>query len=159
MKPIASPLVIIDFEFKFIPPQNQGEFDVRNVFNDYELDIDFSIHSDEFIQVFIKTEINRGKNPKHGYSMFAETVCMFEFNKDISITEEARNAIEGFSTIYISLNSLRGYIQQATSSGPLGRYMLPSVDLNDLIKKKKEMLGESEAKEGPKQKKVKNKAK
>ncbi len=66
--------------------------------------------------------------------------CIFEFNKDISITREAKNSIEGFSTIYIALNSLRGFISQFSASGPIGRYILPSIDLNNLINKKKELV-------------------
>jgi len=145
MKPIASPLNIIDFaimdfEYKFIPPQSTIEYDFKRDFNEYELDIDFSIHTDEVIHVFVKAEINRGKKILPGYSIFAEIACVFEFNKEIIIPTEAKASIEGFSTIYIALNSLRGFINQVTATGPIGRYILPSVDLNDLIKRKQEIV-------------------
>ncbi len=145
MKPQASPLNIIDFaimdlQFKFIPPKENLELDIKQYFNKYELDIDFTITKNEIIQVFIKTEINRGKKVLPGYSIFAEIACIFEFNKQIKISDDAKMSIEGFSTIYIALNNLRGFISQVTANGPVGRYILPSIDLNDLINKKKEIL-------------------
>lgn len=147
MKPIASPLNILDFsimnlEFNFIHPDDKGkdDSDLRNYFVGYDLDIDFGIHSNEIIQVFIKAEINRGEKKLPGYSIFAEAACIFEFNKKINISEEAKNSIEGFSTIYIALNTMRGFVSQLTANAPLGRYILPSVDLNDLINQKKSAL-------------------
>ncbi len=145
MKPIASPLNIVDFaimdlQFQFIPSKENIDMDIRNTFSDYEIDIDFDIHTNEFIQVFIKTEINRGRRVLPGYSIAAEIACIFEFNKEVEISKELKSSIEGFSTIYIALNSLRGFISQVTANGPLGRYIFPSIDLNDLVDKKKKSL-------------------
>lgn len=151
MKPIASPLNVIDLaiinlEFNFIQPVDKADFDIRKHFAEYDLDIDFGIHSNEIIQVFIKAEINRGVEKQPGYSIMAEAACLFEFNNEIEITAEAKNSIEGFSTIYIALNALRGFISQITSNAPMGRYILPSVDLNDLIAQKKRDLIKSNKK-------------
>lgn len=143
MKPRPSPLTIIDFallnlEYNFIQPQSQDlHFDPRKVFNDYDIDIDFGITSNDIIHVVIKAEINRRDKKAPGYSIFAEAACLFEFNKDMEIDEKAKNDIEGFSTVYIALNTLRGFISQITANGPFGRYVLPSIDLNDLISQKK----------------------
>lgn len=143
MKANLSPLNIIDiavlnFEYSFI--HTEKEIDLKRNFDNYELDIDFSLSSNGFIQVFIKSEINRGSKKMPGYSILAEIVCVFEFNKEIKITPEEKNSIEGFSTIYIALNSLRGIISQFTGNAPLGKYILPSIDLNKLIGQKKELL-------------------
>lgn len=160
MKPIASPLNIIDFavmdfEFKFIPPKEKIKQDFKRFFDEYNLDIDFSINTNEVIQVLVKAEINRGKIVLPGYSIFAEVACIFEFNKEIKIPAETKMSIEGFSTIYIALNSLRGFINQITATGPIGKYVLPSIDLNDLVSQKKKILAEGGKvkKEGIKNKK------
>lgn len=141
MKPVSSPLNIIDFallnvEFNYIQPKGTKEIDIKKAFNTYDLDIDFAIDNDEIIQVFIKSEINRGKIRKPGYSIFVEIVCLFEFNSKLKLSEQDKKNIEGFSTIYIALNALRGFISQITANAPFGRYILPSVDLNDLINQK-----------------------
>ncbi len=147
MKPIASPLNIIDFaiikyEYSFVQPQKSTEDNLIKYFKEYDLEIDFSIHGDELIQVIITAKVNKGKKVKPGYSIYAEVACIFEFDDTIKITEENKKNIEGFSTIYIALNSLRGLVSQFTASGPIGRYLLPSIDLNDLIKKKKALNDE-----------------
>lgn len=143
MKPIASPLNILDFaivnlEYNFIEPNVKGEDDLRAFFTKYDIDIDFAIHGNDVIQVLIKAEINRGLKRLPGYSIFAEVVCFYEFNKSIEIDKDAQNNIGGFSTIYIALNALRGFVSQLTANGPAGRYVLPSVDLNNLISQKKQ---------------------
>src|SRR5436853_5590460 len=121
MKPIPSPLNVVDFaimnlEFNFIKPHNQDEIDFRKYFNEYELEIDFGIHSNKVIQVFIKAEINRVEKKLPGYSIMAEVACIFEFNEKIELPPETKNNIEGFSTIYIALNILRGFIGQVTAN-------------------------------------------
>lgn len=146
MKPQVSPLNIIDFailnlEFNYIEPEGVIGEDLKSIFSKYELDIDFAVHGNEIIQVFIKAEINRGQKRISGYSIMMEAACLFDFNKNIELDEKAKNDIGGFSTIYIALNALRGHISQLTASAPLGRYILPSVDLNDLINQKKLSLG------------------
>lgn len=147
MKPSPSPLSIIDvtvlnFEYSFIFPKE--EIDFKQNFEKYDLDIDFSLRSNGFLEVFMRSEINRGEVKLPGYSIYAEIVCIFEINKDIKISEEEKNNIEGFSTIYIALNNLRSIISNFTGSAPIGRYILPSIDLNNLIEQKKSLIGKGE---------------
>ena len=155
MKPKASPLNIIDFaiinfEINFSPPKKEGAHeDLREYFPQYSLDIDFDIHSDSILQVFIKARINKDENSLPGYIIYAEICCLFSFDESAKITQEARNNIEGFSTIYMALNNLRGFISQITANAPIGRYILPSIDLNDLIEKKKQKIQSQNSKEAP----------
>lgn len=145
MKPIASPLSIIDFavtklDYQFIPP-NKAVADPTQVFGAYDLDLDFGIVSeDNYIKVFIKAEVNKGEKKLPGYSFLSEVACFFKYNENLSISDEVKDQLEGFSTIYIALNSLRGVISNFTANAPFGRYILPSIDLNDLIEKKKQQL-------------------
>lgn len=143
MKAKPSPLEIVDFavinfELNFIPPQ-KIEDDSRLNWDAYDLDIDFNVNTNDYLRVFLKATINQQRLP--GYRIFAEVACIFRFNENIKISESEKKSMEGFSTIYIGLNCLRGFISQFTASGPLGRYVLPSIDLNDLIEKKKKELG------------------
>lgn len=138
MKPKLSPLQILDFaitelEFKLVLPSEQ--VDLAQCFRDYELAIDFGLTKNDFLKVFIRAEINRDEKLP-GYSILAEATCIFRCDAD-QLEESVQQQLEGFSTIYIALNSLRGLISSFTSNGPFGRYILPSIDLNDLIEKKK----------------------
>ena len=153
MKPSASPLSILDFaitglDFKFHTPADGSQIDVKKLFSNYDIDIDFGIHNDEIIHVYMRAKINCSEKEKQpGYHIDAEATCIFEFNKEIEISKDAQNSMEGFSTIYIALNTLRGFISQITANAPWGRYVLPSIDLNDLIEKKKKELSENKNKE------------
>jgi preprotein translocase subunit SecB len=43
-----------------------------------------------------------------------------------------------YSTVSIALNLLRGFIITLTSAGPCGKYILPSIDIDDLFRQKNE---------------------
>jgi hypothetical protein len=140
MKPETSPLRIIDFaitklDFEMIfTPEPDG--DMISIFQSYPLEIDFDLERDGYLRTFIKAEINKNKEIA-GYSISAEAVCIFEFDNKEDLPGDVKRSMEGFSTIYIALNSLRGLISSFTANAPFGRYILPSIDLNDLIEKKK----------------------
>jgi preprotein translocase subunit SecB len=139
MKATVSPLSIIDFavtsmDFKMKPPA-KAETDIQEMFGGYEIDIDFSIVKSDIIMVSISAKINTEKGLP-GYSIAAEAGCFFRFDESSNLSETDRASLESFSTVYIALNSLRGLISSFTANAPFGRYILPSVDLNALIKQK-----------------------
>lgn len=144
MKPISSPLRILDFGFTrldFEIIHGEKPVNLNDIHNNYELNIDFDIYNNEFLQVFIYADVNFGKKKLPGYSFKAEAACIFQFDKNIKVGDKERLDLEGFSTIYIALNSLRGLISNFTSTAAFGRYILPSIDLNDLIDKKRKKHG------------------
>lgn len=141
MKPKRSPLQILDFaltglEFKMIPPENE-EVDIVRCFSGYELDIDFRFSIDDFLKVYMNAAVNRDEKLP-GYSMMVEVACIFKFD-DGGLEKDVQRQMEGFPTLYITLNTLRGLISNFTANAPFGRYILPSIDLNDLIEKKKKV--------------------
>jgi hypothetical protein len=141
MKASLSPLSILDFgltsmDFKTIAPV-KSELDVNAYFHDYEIDIDFGIHIEKYINVYIVARVNYGEKKLPGYSFCAEAGCFFQFTETAGLSKAQKADLEGFSTIYIALNSLRGLISSFTANAPFGRYILPSIDLNDLIAKKR----------------------
>lgn len=140
MKPKISPLILLDFailnsSFKFIaPPDNT---DIRKLISEYLLDIDFAIIQDsDNTRVFIKAAINQNDNTLSGYSIFAEGVAIFNISQTANLTEEDKKSLLQFSAVSISLNSLRGFISSLTANAPFGRYILPSIDVNDLLQQK-----------------------
>jgi preprotein translocase subunit SecB len=129
-------IALTQMDFKINFPQPHKEFDVRAAFNSYEVDVDFHVVRDEEVTVFIKAEVNRGGAELPGYSIMAEVACIYQMQQKHNLTVQQVRELEGFSTIYIALNALRGMIANVTASAPFGRYILPSIDLNDLIRKK-----------------------
>lgn len=140
MKPLLSPLVLLDFaiiknNYQFIPPPDNS--DIRKLTSSYELDIDFAIiKENDITRVFIKVSINQSEIKIPGYSIFAEGVAVFKISNSDDLTEEDKNSLLQFSAVSIALNSLRGFVSTLTSYAPFGRYTIPSIDVNNLFKQK-----------------------
>jgi preprotein translocase subunit SecB len=144
MKARLSPLSILDFgitslDFKTIPSENPGD-DPQAFFPKYDIDIDFGINPGKYINVYITAKVNAGEEKLPGYSLCAQAACFFKFDEESDLSKPQIAAMEGFSTVYIALNSLRGLISNFTANAPFGRYILPSIDLNDLIAKKRALI-------------------
>lgn len=143
MKPRLSPLEILDFaitQFDFSFNPSKEEVGIDTYYSKYDIDIDFSIQTRDFLIVNVRADINRGEQPMPGYSILCEATCFFKLTSNIKMSDQERDSIEGYSTLYISLNALRGLISGFTSNAPWGRYILPSIDLNDLIENKRKKL-------------------
>lgn len=141
MKPLLSPLVLSDFavlnsNYRFIPlPDNMTN--IRQIVSSYGLDINFAITPQaNNTSVFIKASVNQGEDELPGYSLFAEGVAVFSLNKEADLSEEDKKTLLQYSAVSIALNSLRGFIASLTANAPLGRYILPSIDVNDLFQQK-----------------------
>lgn len=146
MKPVHSVLKIIDFSvlqmhFELIAPDDLDEMlNPATYFGRYELDLDFSGSENEYFQITMSVDINNVANPLPGYKISAKVATLFQFGDTSSISADEKNSMEGFSTVYMALNNLRGIISAFTANAPFGRYTLPSIDLNDLIQKKRQLI-------------------
>lgn len=139
MKIKESPLKLMDIfilstKYDFMIPETQE--DPGKYIKDYNVDIDFtspSLENDQFFRLFMKIEVNWTKDLP-GHSLQIEGVGIFAF--DSSINEDQKIMMLTTSGISMLMNSLRGYISNITAYTPIGRYVLPSVSVNDLIKDK-----------------------
>ena len=140
MNPKLSPLILNDFaiincNFKFTAPPEKSN--VRKIVDEYSLDMDFAIIKDnDMTRVFIKTAINHGDNKLPGYSIFAEGVAVFELTSRNSLSEEDKKSLLQYSAVSIAINSLRGFISSLTANAPFGKYIFPSIDVNNLFQQK-----------------------
>jgi preprotein translocase subunit SecB len=140
MKIKKSPLILRQFDIlnsslKYFQPGERPS-DISNLFDDYDVDIDFAFHhakDNEGAQIiFIKTEINKIDVPLFGYSISVEAVGVFSRNVD-EIEEEEYLKMLQYSGVSILINCLRNFVSSLTSHGPIGPYLIPAIDLNDLI--------------------------
>ena len=108
----------------------------------YSILIDFAIQAvnNEFFQLFTKIEINNIDKPLPSYKMFIEGACIFSFAKNEKLTENDKASLLHISGISISINSLRNVIEIITANGPFGKYTLPSIDVNQLLADKNEII-------------------
>ncbi|MBN7810962.1 preprotein translocase subunit SecB [Algoriphagus sp. H41] len=144
MKAKFSPLQLLDFKlleshYEFIVPKNE-EINVKELFQSYPVDIDFGIGKTEVdgeIQLFTKIEVNRaGKKPLAGYKLMVEGGGTFQIQDPDNVEEGLRNNLSQFSTLNMMINNLRNILYQITNLGPMGGYLLPPIDITQLLKDK-----------------------
>jgi len=142
MKAKKSPLVLNSFlllshNYQFI--QQEEIPSTVEIMEQYPIEIDFVIKevNDGFCQLFIKIEINNLDKPLPGYKLFIEGVCIFSFDKSVQVSDNDKSALLHISGISIGINSLRNILSTITSSGPFGKYTLPSIDVNQLLEDKR----------------------
>jgi len=145
MKAKKSPLVLNSFlllnhNYQFIQ-QAEVPFNIE-IMEQYPIEIDFVIQeaNDGFYQLFTKIEINKIDKPLPGYKLFIEGVCIFSFDKNTQLSDNDKSSLLHISGISIGINSLRNIISTITSNGPFGKYTLPSVDVNQLLEDKRQIV-------------------
>jgi len=108
---------------------------------DYPLSIDYDHYeSDGVFFVRLHVNINNTETPFVGYKI--SITCTGYFRAETAgLSEEYINNLLGVSTINILWGSVRGYLRNLTSYAPFGIYMLPSIDIADLILQKQAQPG------------------
>ena len=133
---------VIQAHYNFNQPKSAPKNNLK-LFQSYEIDIDFAHHFDEsgVIRVFVKIGINQSKDALPGYILLVEGMGFFRLANE-GVAENELNNLKFYSTVSVIIGYLRNSLTSLTSSAPLGTYLLPPVDLNDLFLKKSE--GEQE---------------
>ena len=127
---------VLQSHYEFEQPKKSPK-NVLKLFQSYEIDIDFAHHEEEegVIRVFVKIGINQVKKTIPGYKLLVEGIGLFHIN-DEEITEQEKNNLKFFSSVSIMIGYLRNSLTSITSSAPLGSYLLPPIDMGDLLAKK-----------------------
>jgi preprotein translocase subunit SecB len=145
MKAIQSPFSLKNFLLlkqivEFVPEKEENDLEFNQYINAYNIDIDYMIKDVQkpVYNVFVKIQINMSEDKLPGYSIFAEGVGIFEIEEnDVTSSQQISNYLH-YSGLSICINSLRSVISNTTAHGPIGKYTLPSIDLNALITAKNE---------------------
>ncbi|MCF1752351.1 preprotein translocase subunit SecB [Mariniradius sp. RY-2] len=144
MKAKFSPLQLLDFKlleshYEFIVPEEEG-FNVKDLFQSYSVDIDFGMGKTDGegeIQLFTKIEVNFGKKKSlPGYKLMVEGGGTFRIQDPENVDEGLRNNLSQFSTLNMMINNLRNIMYQITNLGPMGGYLLPPIDISQLLRDK-----------------------
>ena len=132
--------VIINSGYRFIqlPEQNVDQNTIENFFSEYVLDIDFMLKKEPLGQYLFAKVIVNHKDEKPGYSLLAEGVVIIDDKLTEGLDKATLMQNVTIPAINIAINQLRGYLINLTAYGPLGKYILPAIDLADLLKKKAE---------------------
>lgn len=118
---------------------NHGEELSNDHLYSYPVDVDFDIlsHKNENIfKIIVSVRINSER--KSGYTISVLAATFFRIAGEI--TEQEKINLLQYSGVQMAIANLRSYIESITSYYPLGKYILPTFDLQDLINRKSEML-------------------
>jgi preprotein translocase subunit SecB len=144
MKAKFSPLQLLDFKlleshYEFIVPKDD-DINVKDLFQSYPVDIDFGIGKSDIegeIQLFTKIEVNKTKRKiLPGYKLMVEGGGTFRIQDPENVEEGLRNNLSQFSTLNMMINNLRNIMYQITNLGPMGGYLLPPIDITQLLRDK-----------------------
>ncbi len=134
-----SPLVIHNFfilkkNFQYVPlAEGITREDVLN----HPVDIDFTLKKvKDGFNLFVKLSHNYSEDALAGYSFFIEAVGVFSLQTEKILSEKMIQNLQYVSTLSLVINFLRGYLLNVTSYCPLGPFVLPAIDLNELMKSK-----------------------
>ena len=120
---------------------NHGEDITREQLYSYPIDIDFDIlgHQEEqMFKIVVSVKLNGENMP--GYTVSALAATFFRINGDVS--EAERNGLLQYSGLQMAIANLRAYIESITYCYPLGKYTLPTIDLNDMLSQKAQITVE-----------------
>ena len=140
-----SPLKYVQFyllssTYEFVDEQQNTYSDIQSeLFENYAIEIDFVNNSREknSFSLYTRIVVNYGKVKLPGHSLMVEGTGLFELEKE-SLDEEAFNNLSTLSALTMMISSLRGYIMNLTGYSPMGKFVLPSLDIYELIKLKNE---------------------
>lgn len=141
MKIKPSPLelkdfVVINFDYTFIP--FTGDKPLQDIFKEYDVDVDFAIRPDDpdLSRIFVKAKINRPPDGESqpGYSIAVECLGLFTLKAKIDKAEYSEHFIN--SGLTMTLSYMRSFVAGVTGHFPVGRFWIPSMDLNDLVRQK-----------------------
>jgi len=113
-----------------------------------ELPIDFDYEFLEHkeiktkIRVILSIRINQDK-AKDGYFIDVQTGSEYEISEDISRTDKEYQGLLLYSALPCLINQTRLFLKTVTSHFPTKEYILPMIDMLDLVKQK---VGNFEAK-------------
>lgn len=107
-------------------------------FDDYIIDLEFDILEPEKGNTFLVStalNINNKGRKKIGYVISLKTDYIFQITDDNLNKKQIKN-LKGLSSISIAISKLRGELERITEPYQFGTYHLPSIDMNNLFKKK-----------------------
>lgn len=141
MKAKKSPLKFIDFavfssHFETIMPGEKQQCD----YNKLNLDIDFEIfintEKKSLYNLALNINCNTLKKTKPGYKYSIIANGIFELSDYEELDKPKKDQYIYYSALPMLISSVRNYLLNVSSYAPLGKYLLPAIDLTALVKQK-----------------------
>lgn len=134
---------VLNASLKTILTQNVNSEDLNDVLQKLSIDIDFDVlnlkKDDLNDKCMISVTIKINESEETGYCMEVEAAGVFYFGKEADLTQkDKKNLI--YSGISMCITNIRNYMVSMTSFSAWGAYVLPPIDMNDLLKQKQKQV-------------------
>ena len=113
---------------------NHGENLSPEIVSSYPLDINLEIlahNKERKFKVVVSAKLNENNNP--GYNINVVSATFFSIGNEASDSDI--DILIKQSGVQMAIANLRAYIEVLTSYYSLGKYTIPTIDLNDLLNK------------------------
>lgn len=145
MRVVKSPLIL---EEVYIVASNIVAIPMSDGFsgeiNDFDIDIDFEVFTDnddsDDRKVVVSIKGNDIENPAPGYVFSIVAEGVFNYNKSVKISKKDKDILLTHSAVPIVIGHIRSYLSTLSALGPFGTFLLPSVDMNNLLNGKKKAM-------------------
>lgn len=112
----------------------------KGILNDFAIDIDFDIFTKETDtearRIVVSVQGNDQDNPVPGYCFSIVAQATYNYDKMVKVSKKDKDVLLTHSAIPMVIGQIRSYLSTLTAHGPFGIYLLPAIDMNDLIKQK-----------------------
>jgi preprotein translocase subunit SecB len=133
---ILEKILIIGSNIVAIPIED----DFKGKINDFDLNIDFDIFSlkadADARKIVLSISGNDMDNPVPGYCFSIVAEGTFNYNKNVKTSKRDKDILLNHSAVPIMIGHVRSYLSTLTALGPYGCYLLPGIDMNDLLNNK-----------------------
>ena len=127
---------ILDSHFQTLNTNDIQKITIENIPIDIDFDILLNEKENDLFNIVLILNGNIKEKPEYGYRFTIISNGIFRLkdldNLDINIA----NQFIYFSALPILINSIRTYLLNISSFAPFGKYLLPAIDLKDLLKKR-----------------------
>ncbi len=145
MKAKQSPLKLKEFNIfesnvNFVPPGESEEINLEDLPVNINFDLfepkEQSVHQ---ILVELRLKVNTsGTQP--GYKMNVLAVGVFAIPEIKKLNESTIQNLFGISSVNLMISNLRGFLMNITSYLPADKYVLPALDISELLDKKSKTI-------------------
>ncbi|HEX2866933.1 MAG TPA: hypothetical protein VHO03_07810 [Ignavibacteriales bacterium] len=134
---------ILGLSVDFIPSDDVNELPSL----DFDINFDImSIQEQGKFRIIMEIAYNIGKTRKGGYSFYVIGEGNYSFNNFQSKTKKEIDEFLIFSGVPILINYIRSQLATVTASFPYGQFMLPTIDMADLVRRKELEIRKAEKK-------------
>ncbi len=142
MKVKLSPLRIIKFQVQEFAHKTIISEDLENTEGFWEIEMykhSIDLNFDQYFNdrdFLIEMQMHINKKKEIGYELKIDAFAQFQIQEHSKISDGVKGNLLTISSVNMMISNIRGYLKNVTSYGVFGGYLLPSIDMADVLSQK-----------------------